>query len=183
MESTSTTFFGRTRVFLAAICIAMCILLLAMWVRSHFWLDHLTGPQSGSYRPGLSSTMGWLTIQYRNDKLSPQHYPKWTITSSTHEAMEAVYDQMEKSIENTPGATFIRPSSIPDFHVGWTGDGKIRTPYWLATAILGCSAIVLGYKQDWRISLKTTLLMTAAIAVLIAIAVSVPRFFDVFRDG
>ena len=163
MRAQTKSVIGGLRVLLSTICIAGLALFSLMWVRSSSWNDNIIGPQTGSFRPQISSADGWVTIRYHNDQLSPGQFPKWTRQSRSDEQMEAVYKQMEESIKNEPGATFTRP--MPTFNIGWQKDDAFRTPYWLPILTLALLAMAFGWRQDWRFSIKT-LLMWISIAAL-----------------
>ena len=173
MESRQSTAIGNTRMTLSVTCAAAFVLLALLWGRSYRYIDNITGPQYGTYRPQIGSSNGWLTVRYRNDKLSPKHFPEWNRQSKTFEEMEAVYQQMELSIANEPGATFVRPT--PTYRFGWAGVAKFRTPYWLPVVISGALAIIFGWKLDWRFSIKMMLLATVGVAVVLALIVKFLR--------
>ena len=173
MELQRTGAIETTRILLSVICIVVFVLLSLLWVRSYWWIDNVTGPQSGDYRPQLGSSNGWLTVRYRNDKLSPDQIPEWNRQSKTHAEMDAIYEQMEKSIANEPGATFVRPT--PMYHFGWTGVATFRTPYWIPVFVSAGLAVLFGWKQDWRFSISTMLFAFAAGAVVLALIVKFLR--------
>lgn len=174
MNTPQKAFVGSLRVLLSTIGIAAVVLLTLLWARSYWWIDNVIGPQTGSFRPQMASSEGWLTIRYRNEKLAPNQFTKWKRQSTSVENMEAIYAQMEESIKNQPNATFSRP--VPTFQFGRKEAGVFSAPYWLPIAAIGFLAIALGWKQDWRFSLKTMLTWTAVSAVCLVLAV---QFFRI----
>jgi hypothetical protein len=137
---------------------------LALWVRSCWWSDNVIGPPSGPVRYGMASGNGWLTYRFRNGKLTPQSFPKWTWRSTSAAAMEKVYKQMEDSIKGTPGATFARPT----FAFGWKDDWGFQFPHWIPIAITTIFAIALKPKPRLKFSLADLLVLMTFPAVLIA---------------
>ena len=72
---------------------------------------------------------------------------------------------MEDSIRNTPGAIYKRPT----FKFGSTGDGAIQFQYWLPTIISGSLAAAPWLR--WRFSLRTLLIATTLVALLLGLFV------------
>ena len=177
MQTTLKSYFGGFRILLSTVCVALIVVLALLWGRSCFWIDHVIGPQSGSLRPQMSSSDGWLTLRYRNDTLSPNQFTGWRRQTTTIEDMETIYRQIEESIKNKPGATFTRPAA-PTFQFGWKGSGVFCVPYWLPIIALAGSGFALGWKQDWRFSLKTILLWITLSAVFLTLSV---QYFQIFQ--
>lgn len=151
--------FGKLRMTFSAVCGVLCLLLLALWVRSYWWTENVVGPSRGSFRLGVASANGWLTVRYGNGKLGPKVFPKGTLQSTSAEAMEEVYKQMEASIKGT-NATFSRPK----VRFGWKDDWGFQFPYWMPTALFGILAVAVGWKLPWQFSLRTLLIATTVVA-------------------
>lgn len=134
----------------SAACGVLCLVLLGLWVRSYWWTENLIGPARGSYRLGVANADGWMTVRYRNGRLSPQAFPEWTLQSKSDAEMEKIYKQMEDSIRGTT-ATFTRPAPA----YGWKENWGFQFPHWAPTALLGIFAVVAGWKLPWRLSLRT----------------------------
>ena len=154
----------KLRIAFSIICTTACLVLIVLWTRSYRVVDNIIGPPNGLHRFGVSSAAGWLTIRWTNS-MGPDAFPQWTIQSRSVAQMEAVYKQMEDSIRNQPGATFKRPV----FKFGLTGNGAIQFQYWLPTLIAGAIAAVTTYRR--RYSLRTLLVATTLIAVVLGLAV------------
>ena len=155
------------RIAVTVLSLTACVLLTVLWVRSYWWVENVVGPSRGSFRLGVASSNGWLTVRYRNGKLSPQAFPKWTLQSKSAAEMEEIYQQMEASIKGT-NATFSRPT----FKFGWKDDWGFQLPYWLPMVIIGILAVVVGWKLPWRFSLRTLLIATTLVAVVLGIVVA-----------
>lgn len=173
MNLTQRNTTGNIRMLLSVTCIAVCVLLLLLWVRSYWWIDMVTGPQSGEFRPQIGSSNGWLTLRYRNSQLSTHDFPEWHRQSRTFSDMEKIYQQIEEKIKNEHSATFVRPT--PTYRFGWVNAEVFRTPIWIPAIVSGCLAILFGWKQDWRFSLRTILIVTAVIAAVLSVSVSFLR--------
>jgi hypothetical protein len=143
----------KLRIAFSVICGILCLLLVVLWVRSYWWLDNFIGPLRGSVRYGVASGSGWLTVRYGNGKMDPQSFPEWTWQCRTVAEMEAVYKQMEESIQGTT-AKFTRPT----FEFGWKEDWGFQFPYWMPTVLVGILAVAASWRRPWRFSLRTLLI-------------------------
>jgi hypothetical protein len=158
--------YRKLRIAWSAVCGILCLLLIALWVRSYWWVDNFIGPSQGAYRFGVASSDGWLTIRYRNGILDPKAFPNWKLKSTSAAAMEKVYKQMEASIKGTPGATFSRPAR----KFGWKDDWGFQFPYWLPVASVGV-LVTVSWKLPWRFSLRTLLIGMTVVAVVLGLVI------------
>jgi hypothetical protein len=157
------------RAIAAATCLIACVLLALLWVRSYWYLDNVIGPARGSFRLGVASANGWLTLRYANGSMGPEYFPKWNLQTTTNEQLEKVYQQMEQSIKGTPGATFTRPDP-PRFR--WMENWGVQFPYWLPTLTVAILAIAFGWRLRWQYGLRALFVTTTIIAVGIGLLVA-----------
>lgn len=154
----------------AAVSSTLLIVLLLFWGRSYWWGDTMIGPARGNLRLGVSSSNGWLTVRFRNGNLGLDAFPKWSFQSTSSEAMEKIYQQMEKSIRGT-NAKFTRPSP----HFGWIEDWGIQFPYWFAMLVAGLLAIASSWAIRWRFGLRSLLVTATILAVALGLLVTFLR--------
>lgn len=163
-------FIRRVRLALSVSCVILCLVFTMLWVRSYWWVDNVIGPAKGSYRPGVASDSGWLTVRYGNGKLDPEAFPEWKRQSRSAVEMEEVYKQMEASIKGT-NATFSRPTK----KLGWKADWGFQFPWFLPTLITGLLAAAVGWKLPFQYGLRTLLVATTFIAVALGLLVAYLR--------
>jgi len=150
--------YRKLRIALSVMCGLVAVLLCVLWVRSYQIYDNVVGPPHGSYRFGVASAGGWLTIRWKSD-FDPSIFPRGMVQTKSAEQMEAIYRQMEDSIRNDPGTTYTRPT----FKFGSTGDGAIQFQYWLPAMI--AAALAAAAWLRWRFSLRTLLIGMTLLAV------------------
>jgi hypothetical protein len=155
--------YRKLRIAFSAMCGIFCLLLIALWVRSYVWADHLIGPRPGVGHLGISSSRGWLTMRWDHGEMSPTAFPRWTLQCMKNKEVDKFYDDMAAQ-----GLTFTRPT----FSFGYHG-GYLQLPYWPIVLSLAITSAVLTFRggRCWRFSLRTLLIgMTLVAAILGAVA-------------
>jgi hypothetical protein len=135
------------------------VLLIALWVRSYRWEDVITAPGDGSRRFG--SAEGWITIRWTEPRWKEMRRPpnlnfkKWQVVSLSVE-------EREQKLARTHVKS--RP---PQF--GFVDAGAVQFPYWLATMV--CVGMSAALWIRWRFSLRTLLIATTLVAVVLGLIV------------
>jgi hypothetical protein len=143
-------FLRYLRIAFSATCLTACVLLIVLWVRS-YWLVDLSELQLPKGRiSSITSTPGHLTLSWNQPTILP---------SGTY----AIADYRTKSMAAAPWALFY-------FAEGFRFDRyECRVPYWFAVLIMGPLAATPWLR--WRFSLRTLLVATTLVAVVLGVIV------------
>jgi hypothetical protein len=151
------------------------LLLVVLWVRSYFWADMFDwayGPQSGLH---LSSYIGRLVVAEIPRDASTfwwyQRVDNWIDERKNFEIYMTV-----GSVDRTDD---VKSPVIAGFYVGTKGAipaGEPRFlmfPHWIVVIVSGAVAIMPWLR--WRFSLRTLLIATTVVAVVLGLIVYVSR--------
>ena len=129
-----------------------CILLVALWVRSYWWHDGLTLTVQNPQTFFCYSNRGRLSFRYefRPDK------DEWVYTSFQPNFRE---EELRLIEEQVPCWRFS------------TSPLNTIFPHWFAVMIFGFLMAVPWLYQQWNFSLRTLLIATTLIAVVLGILV------------
>jgi hypothetical protein len=148
-------------------CGVMCVLLIALWVRSYWRSDSFTtliGSNSITYSSFLGGTrIGW------EPRIRNQKAPRWKYESQST-------DDIYKTVRRLAAPTG-KPPVLPDrsflFRLDFdTHVGRIRIPHWLLTVpliIITAVSIRPWIHWQWKFSLRTLLIATMLIAVVLGL--------------
>jgi hypothetical protein len=155
------------RIAFSTTCGIACLLTCLLWVRS-FWkeesLDHRTFTEGRIY--GISSTYGTIRLFYGTDihLVKPGWSPQWRVSSQWHDNPGLTAEEKE----------IIRKHSSKQFRWRILPSGfYVKAPYWLITLLIAASGVVPWFR--WRFSLRTLLIATTLVAVVLGIIVWMTR--------
>ena len=146
-------------------CLTLCVALMAMWVRSYFAIDSLTGRIAGQNGLVLSSKPGRLFIHLCTTL--PVETPIWSFESETdfHD-----WDKPFSKLWPRSGLNACVPLGFIWMRMpgGPSGGGQAFTlPYWCLVLTSGLLAIACQMRwPPWRFNLRTMLFVTTLVAVV-----------------
>jgi hypothetical protein len=138
---------------------AMLFVLLALgfvslWVRSFQHTDTLQGEGVGAFY-FLSSENGRLYLQWNRAEGAPAAWPEWSFKTSPPSS-------------NWRFATAIIGFGYLDH---WLFGRAIALPHWAPALSSLAIAALFVFKRNWRYSLRTILVATTVVAVVLGLAV------------
>jgi hypothetical protein len=146
------------RIAVSVVCGILCLLLIALWLRSYTWQDWVWGRNSRlfcSYHGELS----YVNLQ-RHFGSQPRKRKAEPITADTKQLVWVAVDRLD--IQRFG----IRISTRKVHQV-------IGIRYWLSVAITATLAVLPWiHKLPWRFSLRTLLIATALVAVVLGLVVA-----------
>jgi hypothetical protein len=149
--------YRRLRIASSSMCGVACLAMIAMWVRSNSYLDEFWVSWPAKRGLGLLSAWSGASVAVQNRDKNPDSY----IVGFS--SLELKYHER------------IETRSLLGFHAGRDSDiALITVPYWFLSLSFGvASALIL--RLEARFSLRTLLIATTAIAMLVGLAVFVLR--------
>jgi hypothetical protein len=132
------------RIAVTALSLMACVLLIALWVRSYWWVCHCRGPFLANRGIEFNATLGRMWIGF----------PKQVSTSWEWDCYE------------TPIIAWKSPVMFVDSSEGTT------IPYWLPTLIASGTAVAPWFAWSKRFSLRTLLIATTLVALGMGIVVA-----------
>jgi hypothetical protein len=143
--------FRKLRIAWSVAWGVIAVLLIVLWVRSYWWYDLIM--------EGISDTRG--------------------ITGSSWEGeLSLSWAPIEQSIGEFHWATEAEGVSSPTKVLGFSidvrsfGDWEVTVQHWLVILVIGIVAVVPWIRQlNWRFSLRTLLIATTLLAVVLGFAV------------
>ena len=149
--------YRKLRMVWSVGCGIACLLLIVLWVRSYWWYDI-----SGYY-----SAVGSLSLESQHGKVKV--YSAIGRAPGGGFVGGSVYDKDNKNGPRLERWGF-RHSLLQPFDI------YIAMPHWLPVLLLATSAIVPWIRWiNWRFSLRTLLIATTLIAVVLGLAVYAVR--------
>jgi hypothetical protein len=155
-------FLRYLRIAFSAFCGIAAVLLIVLWVRSYWWADYVYAPSSGSNRNYGVSGEGWIMIaSLRGSK------PR-TEWAQKHESFDEQNKREKQFI--AAGGTVSKAAKRFRF------EPKIaifQFPHWclvFSLALCGCGPWI-----KWRFSLRTLLIATTLVSVVLGIIVWMVR--------
>jgi hypothetical protein len=147
-------FLRYLRIAFSATCAIACVLLIVLWARSYWWSDGFKGPVLGRYTMGES----W------EGQLFASVLPAGPAT-------EFQFDSYALSDIEGP----IVPEHV--FFVGREGAAVgVFVPHWFSVSLSATLAVLLWiHKLKRRFSLRTLLIATTLVAVVLGLVVYVTR--------
>ena len=149
--------FRKLQIAWSLACGIVCLLLIVFWVRSHYWVEQVFVPVTRSSFVSVGSMPNrfgvGLTHQSPNGTLS-------TLSMPTMEWLAAMYEET-----STP-QTDAFWSDAMTFSI--SADGMIM-PYWFG--VLLSAAFGTAPRLRWRFSLRTLIIATTLVAVVLGLAV------------
>ncbi len=149
------------RLSASALCLILCGLLIALWVRSYRWHDNCSGHIGGKFLT-IQSSRGELGI---GRLTSPSKtFPLWSITSDDMPDAKRLW----WSMEDRPPLSLV---GIRYQHLSpvWT---LFAVRYWLPVLITAILVCVPWIDRATRFSLRTMLIVTTLVAVVLGMIVT-----------
>ena len=140
------------RIAVTALCLTACVLLVALWVRSYWWIDIVDLPLSKSNYGSIVSVEGHVS---------------WDIDDSSANFRLQTYlvEDYRESVEKAnPWLKGV------DFFKGFRFDSvQCHIPFWFVTLLAGVPAIALSLPTYRRFSLRALLIATTLVAILLGV--------------
>jgi hypothetical protein len=142
------------RIAVSAVYGILCLLLVVLWVRSYHGEDRASGHVSSSLGVRFYSSRGWIVCSRNASVGAGQMYP-WEIALGSEYWLDPDDDRLRYGVPN-------------DF-LSSAGFASVSIPHWILTLASGvAAATAVGWRC--RFSLRTLLIATTLIAVLLATA-------------
>jgi hypothetical protein len=139
--------FRKMRIAFSLMCGIVCLLLVGLWVRSYWWADGFDGSLVGWYIEG-ESEQGQM----------------WAAAYPTGSAARWRFDALP-TIPNNGNLELGAEYEYGSFGaVGFI-------PHWLAVTVTAALATLLGAGTQFRFGLRTLLIATTLVALLLAMVV------------
>lgn len=164
--------FKKTRITLSVFFGILCLLLIALWVRSYWRLERISTqpPNTALVEPVVESLIGRVWFIW------PQYgigMSWWEFSSVRPEDYFHV-----KSLDYV-----YRPKDVLGFGIGYYTQWGFCTPYWfLATSCVALAAIpwirwssIRWKRWSWQFSLRTLLIFTTLVSVLLGLIIYLAR--------
>ena len=139
------------RIAVTALSLTACVLLIALWVRSYWWVDSLSGQyRSRAYE--FTSSHGQLTLYTSRDSGKPE----WRIGKY-------------------PAPKLRRPLRVGRRDsTSYTGNHVLAllVPHCLVVGIFGVTAVAVWLPRFRRFSIRTLLIATTLVAAALGIVVA-----------
>ena len=155
------------RIGWSAGCVVACLLLIALWVRSYWWADAIwfVPVQSDAFR--IMSDEGGLTfLTMKEPSLADLGDPPPLGLSHR----EYWYEGYARATAN---ASFLQKPFRGFYDYGRS---SLQMPYWMAVILTAATGMAVWIPQwRWRFSLRTLLIATTLVAVVLGLIVWVVR--------
>jgi len=153
--------FRKLRIAWSVVSGVACVLLIVMWVRSHWHLDGVAYRHPPRLGVWLVSSNGQLRCEIER---KPDNVAAF---DGDADAYFVFNRPIELDPERGNGNGFLGFRLL-----GGSLMAIPVIPHWFAVIVFGAMAVVLGYGSlPWRFSLRTLLIATTLVAVLLGVAV------------
>jgi hypothetical protein len=145
------------RIAFSVVCGIVCLLIIVLWVRTKYAIDAIDGPLSNSVKFCVMSRHGGigLLLGGSNSEWSYRKYP----------ADEWVRSQIDIDIGYKTALGFVQ-------YAKGSSVFRIRVPYWPLVSLSAVFAAIPWLR--WRYSLRTLLIATTLVAILMGLVVALP---------
>jgi hypothetical protein len=161
-----STNLRKLRIAFSAVCGIVCLFLVVLWVRSYWWRDYayvriISSATQDTYYDA-SSVQGGVTILAADYPIQPSH-------------------SRLRAGKTRPSASRWPTGLTPQFSaMGFAAlrDGVrmrryLTVPHWFLVSLIGSLAVGPWIRQlHWRFSLRTLLIATTLVAVVLGLAVA-----------
>jgi hypothetical protein len=149
--------FRKLRIVFSALCGIACVLLIVLWVRSYWYWDQVYCQYSGlRYGVGIMSIRGGTYITLRDYDSSPS-------------SRRGVRLDNGVAIRNSHG------NHVSNWWLYLFDYDKAYVPYWIVNLLIGALAAAPWIRWSRRFSLRTLLIATTLVAVVLGLAVYAAR--------
>jgi hypothetical protein len=151
--------FRKLRISWSVGCAIACVLLIVLWVRSYRWNNQLSIPLSDTQVVGPNSFSGRISFG--------------VCTAPEAKFMWPAGLKSERITDNTPipGFTYGRITGIPIRTVDF-----VQVPYWFVFLLAAAVGAAPWISVSKRFSLRTLLIATTLVAVVLGLIVAVLRW-------
>jgi hypothetical protein len=145
----------KLRIAFSAVCGVLCLLLVALWIRTHFAIDNINGQLTRSQGLGITSRNGGIGLVIVKGNLA-----QWSVRSFP--ANEQIQIDYEKALG------FIHYQSA-------TNQFRVRLPY--ASLVVFCAACTALPWIRWskQFSMRTVLIVITLIALALGLIITTTR--------
>jgi hypothetical protein len=148
--------YRKLRIAFSAVFGVLCLLLIVLWARSYYGEDRASGHIS-SVGIRFYSSRGWI-VCFKNNAIGQGQYP-WSIALGQ--------DYWLAPSDSRLGF------SLPVDFLGGSATSHISMPHWVIVLALMVLASIPWIGWKWRFSLRTLLIATTLVAVLLGLVVYV----------
>lgn len=148
--------YRKLRIGWSAMCLVACVLLVAMWVRSYWWVDGVNGQLTDNYAIAIGSMPGCIGVGVLLIPARPS-LASWTLTSIETNAW---FDSAR------PLGSFV-PS--PMWGTFFADRSSVFTPYWFANLLCVAAASVPWVPWSQQFSLRALLLAMTLVSVALGL--------------
>jgi hypothetical protein len=153
--------FRKLRIAWSVMCGMLCVLLIALWVRSYSWTDAIQYNPVERYVTGLTSRQGvvfggWFRFTDMEDVEELFRSSRWNFVCRPSEPLPPKYSRWGVGLEESG---HFAP--------------YITTPHWFVVALLAASTAIPWLR--WRFSLRTLLIAMTLVAVVLGLVVWASR--------
>lgn len=160
--------FKKTRIAFSALCGILCLLLIALWVRSYGTRDWLSLPSSGN--AAIISMRGTIRLDFYSSRIATNQVG-WRHRSESSRGYDKLLDvPLLRAREAHHWTTFYGPVFGLAYEA-WKSTSSIYAQVGTLVTLLAISSLVpwLPWKPwPWRFSLRARLLLTTLVALLLA---------------
>jgi hypothetical protein len=148
--------FRKLRIAFSAVCAILCLLLIVLWVRSYSGLEAYVFRLSQNRRVAVVSEVGEAGIA---TKIADA---KWHVILNAL-GTRSTYSRLMLPEDRQPlyRRIFLQNQEV----YSW----KLGVPYWVM--VTACVALTIAPWLRWRFSLRTLLIATALVAVVLGLIV------------
>jgi hypothetical protein len=163
--------FRKLRIAWSVGCGILAVLLAVLWMRSYVYSDRVSGPVSKTKGLLVASLAGAVQCRLDDNRQSPKSiaFRPWQIgTDSVAEFQKAADELHEMQVKL--GSTQAKPTVDFTMKIGLSGK-TLFLPYWLLTGLPLCLTVVPWGLRLKRCSLRTLLIATTLVAVILGLVV------------
>ena len=151
----------KLRIAFSAVCGIACLIMILLWARSYWWWDTIVWGITDEQGFIVRSVKGAAVLEYLDFSGSEIDAVlfKWHVQSTP---LPDTNRYPFGGVENTFAGFLIR-------HSGWRGNPFLLcVPFWFLVPLSAALAVILWGKWALRFSLKSLLIATTIVAVLLA---------------
>ncbi len=160
------------RIAFSATCLIACVLLIVLWMRSYSWNEGVTYIDSPSSFSIFGSAHGTFYYHYRNSWPTRLKTGVTFGGNSQPRAYRGFYWDWYRYAPSLP-RNQVRMNAVDDSII--ERDVSIYVPYWFAVVLSGALSVTSAPWVRWRFSLRTLLITTTLVAMVLGLFVWLSR--------